>query len=145
MSLHLSPDVLALNPDVLAGAKSARLAGAPRIAKADLAPDPYKSSLERFFARELADVIFVPGEWKYEGITLRIAGGRYTPDFFGPLADGRGLAAVECKGWNQNLRADKTKFRAAVAEHKWLSFAWFTWDRRAGWGQQWYLGGGRVP
>lgn len=142
MGLQLSPDVLALNAEALAGVKTARLAGAPRVAAK---ADPYKSNLERRFARELANTIFVPGEWKYEGITLRIAGGRYTPDFFGPLADGRGLAAVECKGWNQNLRADKTKFRAAVAEHKWLSFAWFTWDRRAGWGQQWYLGGGRVP
>lgn len=140
MTLRLSPDVLALNPE-LAGLPTARLAGAPRIAAA--APDPYKSALERRFARELADVIFVQGQWRYEGVTLNLAGQKYTPDFFGPLSDGRGLACVEVKGWNQNLRADKSKFRAAVEQHQWLLFGWFTWERRTGWGEQWYTREGK--
>ena len=137
MTLQLSPDVLALNADVLAGAKAPRLAGAPRISAAR---DPYKSGLERRFAQELADSVFVPGQWRYEGITFNLAGQKYTPDFFGPLADGTGLACVEVKGWNQNLRADKSKFRAAVEQHPWFSFAWYVWYRRDGWGQQWYVG-----
>lgn len=142
MTFRLPAHLAELNPE-LAGLPSARLPGAPRIAGAGA--DPYKSALERRFARELADTIFVPGEWKYEGITLHLPGQKYTPDFFGPLADGRGLACVEVKGWNQNLRADKSKFRAAVAQHPWFSFAWVVWDKRGGWGQQWYLGGGVVP
>lgn len=143
MTLHLSPDVLALNADALAGQKVARIAGSPRIAKADLGADPYDSGLNRRFAAELADVLFVPGEWAYEPITLHIAGGLYTPDFFGPLADGRGLAAVEVKGWAQSQDRSKAKFRAAVEQHKWLTFGWVVWSKRSGWEQQWYWREGR--
>lgn len=134
MTLTLSPDVAALNP----GLKVGKIKGAPRIAAADLAADPYKSDLERQFAKEQADLIFVPGRWLYEPFTLNLDGQKYTPDFFGPLADGRGLGAVEVKGWNKNLRADKTKFRAAVQEHPWLTFGWMVRSKREGWQVQWY-------
>lgn len=137
MSLRLPAHILELNADVLSGVKTGRLAGAPRVS---VKADPYKSQLERRFALELADTLFAPGAWRYEGITLNLAGQKYTPDFFGPLADGRGLACIEVKGWNQNLRADKSKFRAAVEQHPWFTFAWVVWERRAGWGQQWYAG-----
>ncbi len=139
MSLRLPAHILELNADVLAGVKTGRLAGAPRIAKADMAPDPYKSKLERFFAIELADLVFVPGEWKYEPITLHVAGGLYTPDFFGPLANGRGLAAVEVKGWGKSIDRSKLKFRAAVEQHKWLSFCWLQRDRAGEWAEAWYM------
>lgn len=137
MTINLPAHLLELNADVLAGVKTARLAGAPRVSVKD---DPYRSQLERRFARELADTLFVPGSWRYEGVTLNLAGQKFTPDFFGPLADGRGLACVEVKGWNQNLRADKTKFRAAVEQHYWFTFLWVVWERRAGWQMQWYMG-----
>lgn len=136
MTLRLPAYLLELNRDVLAGVKVARVAGAPRIAVATA--DPYKSGLERRFAAELADVVFVPGQWAYEPITLHIAGGLYTPDFFGPLADGRGLAAVEVKGYSKSLDRSKAKFRAAVEQHKWLAFGWVVWSRQRGWEQQWY-------
>lgn len=139
MGLQLSPDVLALNPELAKVAKGGRVAGSPRIAKADMAPDPYKSKLERFFAIELADIVFMPGEWKYEPITLHVAGGLYTPDFFGPLANGRGLAAVEVKGWGKSIDRSKLKFRAAVEQHKWLSFCWLQRDRAGEWAETWYM------
>lgn len=132
MKLNLSADVLALNPEL--ARTTARTQDAPRFGA-------YRSQLEQKAAELWCPTVFAPG-WMYEPFTLRMPGLTYTPDFFGTLLDGRGLACVEAKGWNKNLRADKAKFRAAVEVHPWLSFCWLTWDRREGWVGQWYLSAG---
>lgn len=127
-ALNLSEDVLALNPELRGKAGRAK---AVRVGA-------YRSKLEAKAAESWCPLIFARG-WMYEAITLHLPGQRYTPDFFGRLRDTDLLAVVEVKGWNQNLRADRTKFRAAVEVHTWLAFCWLTWDRLTDrWVEQWH-------
>lgn len=122
--MKLSPDVLALNPQLSrAEAKQASIG------------DGYKSNLERRCARDYMPQHFIDG-WQYEAVKLRFPGGWYTPDFFAETLGGL-LVFVEVKGWNPNLRADRLKFRAAAETHQWARFLWLEWDKRAGWVEKW--------
>lgn len=128
-NLNLPEHILALNPELAQAARR----GPVRFGA-------YRSGLEQRAAETWVPLMLRPG-WMYEPFSLKMPGFSYVPDFFGELRDGRGLAAVECKGWNRNIRADKLKFRAALEVHGWLTFIWLTWERRGGWDEQWYLGG----
>lgn len=124
-TLHLSPDVAALNPSLSQrDQRAARLRG-----------DGYASGLERRAAREWLPQLFA---WfKYEEVKLRIPGDAwYTPDFFGETRGGV-LAFVECKGYTRTLRADKLRYNAAREIHDWAYFCWLEWDRRDGWIEKW--------
>jgi hypothetical protein len=96
----------------------------------------YKSQLEERAANEWMPLMFK--WWMYEPFKLNFLGSFYTPDFFGELVDGV-LAAIEVKGYNQNLRADKLKYKSSCEVHgKWLRFCWLTWDKVGGWTEKWY-------
>lgn len=123
-TLPMSEDVARLNPGL-----------SPRERKlARLDGDGYRSELERRCAREWMPALF---KWSmYEPFKLNFPGGSYCPDFFGELLTGR-LAIVETKGYNPNLRADRLKFKAAAAVHKWALFCWLEWDKHNGWQEKW--------
>ncbi len=119
--------ILDLNPELKKIPKGSEFSGSA-----------YKSKLEERAATEWVPLIFK--WWMYEPFRLKFPGGFYTPDFFGELNDG-GIAAIECKGWNPNLRADKLKYKASCEVHgKWLKFCWLTWDKVGGWTEKWYDG-----
>jgi hypothetical protein len=123
----MSPDVAALNANL--AEQAAAVPARPKL-------DEYKSELERRVAR-----VWMPERftwWRYEGVTLNLPGHRYTPDFFGVLSAG-GLAVVEAKGWNANVRADRVKFNNAAATYGHVfRFCWLEWDRDlGGWLEEW--------
>ena len=121
--LRLPPHLAALNPH-LAASREPLTVG-----------DGYRSKLERRAATEWIPTVFK--WWDYEAFTFNLPGHRYKPDFFGELLAG-GLAVVEVKGHNPNIRADKVKFSNAAATHgNWLKFCWLTWDKRDGWIEEW--------
>ncbi len=91
-------------------------------AKARLvAPDPYKSGLEREWAEYLA-WLRLGGEienWIYEGVTLKLANDtRYTPDFLVITKSG----GIECHETKGHMR-EAARVRLNVAAH---DFPWFT-------------------
>jgi len=130
---QLSPDIVALNRDVLGGEESVDI-------RAELGG--YRSKLEKRAAGT-----WVPknlGWFMYEPFSLKFPGGTYTVDFFGqmlnPMMDPNcngDLVAVEVKGFNKNMRADRLKFKVAAAHHTWLKFVWLTW-KNGKWCEEWY-------
>lgn len=123
--MRLQQHILDLNPE-LVSVKEPITVGKSR----------YKSNLEERAANEWVQFIFE--WWMYEPFSLKFPGGTYVPDFFGQLKNG-GLAAIETKGWNKNLRADKLKYKASCEVHgHWLGFCWLTLEKVSGWSEKWY-------
>ena len=110
---RFSPDVLALNPGLVLGRA--------------LSNSPYRSQLERRAAAEWLPAQ-LPLWWAYEPLTFHTVGGTYTPDFVFIANETRELCAVEVKGWNKNLRADKRKFRECVNTYPWARWCWLMWE-----------------
>lgn len=127
MKTQFSPDVMALNQDVLGGEE-------PVDVRTELGG--YRSKLEFSASKSWVAINF---QWfKYEPFSLKYPGGTYTPDFFGPWVPSGELVAAEIKGWNQNLRADRLKFKGAAEEHSnWLQFVWVTYHKGR-WVEEWY-------
>lgn len=127
--MSFSPDVLALNADVLRTKESVNI---------DASKGGYRSALEKKAADTWVGMAF---EWfMYEPFKLNFPGGSYTPDFFGMFRyfNGSVLGVAEIKGWNKNLRADRLKYRVAAEHHPWLKFVWVTWKKNDGWTEEWY-------
>lgn len=126
MRYSLSPDVIALNEDVLGGETTASV----RTKAGGYRSLLEKQAAESWIALNLA--------WSlYEPFTLNFPGGHYKPDFFGPWRLDSGLVIIEVKGWNKNIRADQLKYRVAAEHHRWAKFCWLTW-KDGDWDEKWY-------
>lgn len=117
----LSPDVLALNPELSRAAKRRARA---RLEKLSLTPE-FRSKLEKraweqWVPTQSASVV------KYEPLVFHLAGGNYTPDFMLAFDDGS-LWFVEVKGnWKayQSGRSSKHLLKQASVEFGFLG-RWF--------------------
>jgi hypothetical protein len=97
-------------------------------------PSGYRSELEAEFARylEAAKSSGAVLAWQYEALTFHLGErASYTPDFLVLYPDGE-LELVEVKGWTQNLRDSRTKWKWAAECSPWATFVWAT--RRKGGG-----------
>ena len=97
-------------------------------------PSPYKNKWETNFAnycemQKLANLIL---RWQYEGLTLKLAKGKYhRPDFIIQHVD-RSIELAQVKGWHKNLRA-------GIAGLKWAAqkYPEFTWTLKRWTGTGW--------
>lgn len=93
-------------------------AAAPR----ETPPEPrYRSKLEARYAQTL-DALQRSGEileWRHEPFSLRIAGGRYTPDFL-TIDRVRTIRLIEVKGY----MTDASRIKLCAAVEQW---PWFEW------------------
>lgn len=125
--LNLPPHLAEINPDLVRGKGKAQ-----KISYGD----GYRSELERRAAREWV-LGQQPAMWMYEPLTFHLVGFKYTPDFL-LVAENGNVSIIEVKGFNQNLRADRMKFRSAAESHPWARWCWLTWHADSGWAEDWH-------
>lgn len=112
----------------------------PPPARERVAPDVYKSKLERRFAQQLGAELLagtIQG-WLYEPFSFQLGSGkRYRPDFV--TWGSAGIVAVECKGYHKNMRDSLTHLAWAAQRFpflKWYRVTWeqhsFTWEQYGG-------------
>jgi len=135
LNLPLSPDVLALNPE-LAGrsAKTARLKTGG-VGASVFGEPQFRSKFEGRAWREWAQR---QGAYLvlYEPITLNITGGRYKPDFVLVFRTGRTLIVEVKSKWDayQSGRSSKHAIKQAAVEFSWIGdFVVLTCDKFGEW------------
>ncbi len=111
-------------------------------AKADLSllEPTYRSKTEDRWAREggaqLEALLGIKPVWtQYEPFSIRIPGGRYTPDFFYIFEDGRmGFVEVKASKHQRSYRSSRAKLRAAAE-----TYPFFIWVEARPLGDTWEL------
>jgi hypothetical protein len=144
----VSPDVLALNPEIANVLKGKGKTFRTRKERLYDAPAFRSKTEERAWDEWIPTLN--PTFVKYEPVTLHLAGGRYTPDFLLRFKDGS-VWLVEVKGsWNAYIsgRSSKHLLKQASVEFGWLG-RWFALlpireKDGGGWDLQEFANGRRV-
>ena len=96
---------------------------------------PYRSRLEAQYAARLqwAKLAGTIAAWAYEPDEIELAPGVvYTPDFRVTRLDGE-VEYHETKGWHQNVRESRLRWRLAASLYPQYRWYWVTLSRRGGW------------